>query len=84
MPDMSRLAVVAATPRTTTVPSIEERNGGVRLDDLSKDRFTASFGKACSLHLPLFLDYRRSICMTLAWVLLACESMAAPACTSML
>jgi hypothetical protein len=54
------------------------------VDDLSMDRLMASLGEAFSLMVRLAQDQSRSICMTLAWVLLAWESMAAPACTSML
>ena len=72
-----------APPRALAALAAKERSGSVRVDDLSMDRLMASLGEAFSLMVRLAQDQSRSICMTLAWVLLAWESMAAPACTSM-
>ena len=82
LPFASRLVIGDATPRAPAALSSGERSGGVRLDDLSMDRLMASLGKAFSLMARWARDQSRSICITLAWVLLAWESMAAPACTS--
>ena len=83
MPWMLRPVHGGVPPRAPAALSVGERSGSVRLDDLSMDRLMASLGKAFSLMARWARDQSRSICMTLAWVLLAWESMAAPACTSM-
>ena len=84
LPFASRLVMGDATLRAPAALSSWEMSGGVRLDDLSMDRLMASLGKAFSLLARWARDQSSSICITLAWVLLAWESMAAPACTSML
>ena len=71
-------------PRAPAALSAGEKGGSVRVDDLLGDRLMASLGKKFSSMVLLARDQSMSIWTTLAWVLLAWESMAAPACTSML
>ena len=63
-----------------------EERGSIPLGKLAAFRFMALMDKALSVFVGgySFRDQSISICITLACVLLACESMAAPACTSML
>ena len=83
MPQELRPVGGEVPPRALAALSAEEGCGSVRVNDLLMDRLMASLGEAFSLMVRLAQDQSRSICMTLAWVLLAWESMAAPACTSM-
>ena len=71
-------------PRELAALSAEEGSGSVRVDDLLMDRLMTSLDEAFSLVVWRNQDQSMSIWMTVDCVLLAWESMAAPACTSML
>ncbi len=71
-------------PRELAALSAEEGSGSVRVDDLLMDRLMTSLDEAFSLVVWRNQDQSMSIWMRLDCVLLAWESMAAPACTSML
>ena len=70
-------------PRELAALSSGEEDGSVRADHLTMGCLMASLDEAFSLVVWRNQAQSMSIWMTLDWVLLAWESMAAPACTSM-
>ena len=70
-------------PRELAALSSGEEDGSVRAGNLTIGCLMASLDEAFSLMVRRNQAQSMSIWMTLDWVLLAWESMAAPACTSM-
>ncbi len=79
-----RPVVGEVPPRSLVALSAGEGSGSVRVDNLPVRLLMASLVEAFSLMVRLAHGQSMSIWMTFDCVLLAWESMAAPACTSML